>query len=54
MGECRPDCGNSATRTRRMVKDLGALIDVYDDVTGRDAHDLTVDNVRELADVLAG
>jgi hypothetical protein len=48
-GECRADCGNSAARARRMVKDLGGLIDVYDEVTGRIAHDVTVDEVRELA-----
>lgn len=53
-GECRADCGNSATRARRMVKDLGALIDVYDEVTGRDARALTPSVVRELADVVGG
>lgn len=49
-GECRADCGNGAARARRMVKDLGILIDTYDEVTGRVAHDVTSDEVRELAD----
>lgn len=52
-GDCRADCGNSATRARRMIKDLGFLIDVYDEVTGRDARELTPDDVRELAEVVA-
>ncbi|MBC7632582.1 hypothetical protein [Aeromicrobium sp.] len=51
-GECRADCGNGPARARRMVKDLSVLIDVYDDVTGRVAADLTEDDVRELADSL--
>lgn len=50
-GECRADCGNSATRARRMVKDLGSLIDVYDEVTGRVATEVTPEVVRELTDV---
>lgn len=49
-GECRADCGNSAARARRMVKDLGGLIDVYDEITGRIAAEITADVVRELAD----
>ncbi len=52
-GECRADCGNGPARARRMVKDLGGLIDVYDRVTGRVAVDVTPDQVRELADSLA-
>ncbi len=51
-GECRADCGNGPARARRMVKDLGGLIDVYDEVTGRMAREVTVDEVRELADSL--
>jgi hypothetical protein len=51
-GECRADCGNTAGRARRMVKDLGGLIDTYDDVTGRTAREVTPDEVRELADSL--
>ncbi|MET0931130.1 MAG: hypothetical protein ABWX74_16540 [Aeromicrobium sp.] len=51
-GECRADCANGPARARRMVKDLGALIDVYDDVTGRAAREVTPDEVRELADSL--
>ncbi|WP_375000278.1 hypothetical protein [Aeromicrobium sp. CTD01-1L150] len=34
-GECRADCGDERARARRMVRDLGELLDVYDDVTGR-------------------
>jgi hypothetical protein len=34
-GECRADCGDGPARARRMVKDLAALIDTYDEVTGR-------------------
>ncbi len=48
-GECRADCGNSSARARRMVKDLGALIDTYDEVTGRVAAEVTSDDVRELS-----
>lgn len=51
-GECRADCGNGPARARRMVKDLGRLIDVYDDVTGRVAVDVSADQIRELADVI--
>lgn len=51
-GECRADCGNGPARARRMVKDLAGLIDVYDEVTGRIAPDISVENVRELADSL--
>ena len=50
--ECRADCGNGPARARRMVKDLGGLIDVYDEVTGRVAREVTADEVRELADSL--
>jgi hypothetical protein len=52
-GECRADCGNGPARARRMVKDLAGLIDVYDQVTGRTAVDVTDDEVRELAATLA-
>lgn len=52
-GECRADCGNGPARARRMVKDLAGLIDVYDAATGRAAVDVTPEQVRELADVLA-
>ncbi|KRC66751.1 hypothetical protein ASE12_19435 [Aeromicrobium sp. Root236] len=51
-GECRADCGNEPARARRMVKDLAALIDVYDEVTGRAAREVSPDEIRELADVL--
>ena len=49
-GECRADCGNGPARARRMVKDLAGLIDVYDQVTGRTAVDITADVWSELAD----
>jgi hypothetical protein len=48
-GECRADCGNGPARARRMVKDLSGLIDVYDEVTGRVAREVTAEEVRELA-----
>ena len=51
-GECRADCGNGSARARRMVKDLGALIDTYDQVTGRVASEITPDEVRELSAAL--
>ncbi len=51
-GECRADCGNGPARARRMVKDLGALIDTYDEVTGRIAVEVTPDEVRELSDAI--
>lgn len=47
-GECRADCGNGPARGRRLVKDLSALVDVYDDVTARIPRDATIDEVREL------
>ena len=47
-GECRADCGNSTTRARRMVKELGGLIDEYDATTGRTATRTTPETVREL------
>lgn len=48
-GECRADCGSEPARARRMVKDLGGLIDVYDEVTGRVQTPSTQLDVRELA-----
>ncbi len=51
-GECRADCGNGPARARRMVKDLATLIDVYDEVTGRAARDVSADEVRELESAL--
>ncbi len=47
-GECRADCGNGPARARRQVQDLAALVDTYDEVTGRVAQRLGVDEVREL------
>ncbi|AXT84544.1 hypothetical protein C6I20_04585 [Aeromicrobium sp. A1-2] len=52
-GECRADCGNEPARARRMVKDLAALVDVYDAVTGRAAQEVSAAQIRELADSLA-
>lgn len=51
-GECRADCGNGPARARRMVKDLAALIDVYDDVMGRGVTAVTTDAARELVQSL--
>lgn len=51
-GECRADCGSDPARARRMVKDLGQLIDVYDRVTGRHATEVSAEQIRELADSL--
>lgn len=34
-GECRADCGDGEARARRMVREIGELVDVYDEVTGR-------------------
>jgi hypothetical protein len=48
-GECLADCGNGPARARRMVKDLGTLIDVYDEVTGRIETPSAKLGVRELA-----
>ena len=47
-GECRADCGNGPARARRLVQDLAALVDTYDEVTGRVAPTLQVHEVREL------
>lgn len=51
-GECRADCGSEPARARRMVKELGELIDIYDHVTGRLATDVSDEQIRELADSL--
>ena len=51
-GECRADCGSEPARARRMVKDLAALIDVYDEVTGRVTTPSSEADVRELAQSL--
>ena len=51
-GECRADCGNGSARARRMVKDLGGLIDTYDEVTGRAEQRATAEEIRELSDSL--
>lgn len=48
-GECLADCGNGPARARRMVKDLGGLIDVYDQVTGRVETSSAQAGLRELA-----
>lgn len=51
-GECRADCGNGPARARRMVKDLAALIDVYDEVMGRSEPQATPADIRELVSSL--
>ncbi len=48
-GECRADCGDGEARARRMVRDLGELLDVYDDVTGRVADPVPLRDARALA-----
>ncbi len=48
-GECRADCASGPSRARRMVQDLAALLDTYDQVTGRVAPQLSPETVRELA-----
>ncbi|WP_456696341.1 hypothetical protein [Aeromicrobium sp. P5_D10] len=53
-GECRADCGSEPARARRMVKDLGQLIDVYDAVMGRHAAAVSAEQIQELADSLPG
>ncbi|MET0997839.1 MAG: hypothetical protein ABWX73_03900, partial [Marmoricola sp.] len=52
-GECRADCGNAPARARRMVRGLADLIDVYDEVTGRVAREVTPAEIRELSAALA-
>ncbi|MGA9716199.1 MAG: hypothetical protein WBQ48_10250, partial [Aeromicrobium sp.] len=47
-GECQADCGNGPARARRMVRDLTAMIDAYDEITDRAAVPLPVDEVRQL------
>lgn len=51
--ECRADCGDPCARARRMVKDLGELVDVYDEVTGRTVGSVTEADVRALVTTLA-
>lgn len=51
-GVCRADCGDPFARGRRMVRDLDALLDVYDDVTGRIAAPVDPQQLQELADQL--
>lgn len=47
--ECRADCADGAARARRMVRDLGELLDVYDEVTERVASDVSPDDASRLA-----
>ncbi len=47
-GQCQADCGDAPSRGRRMVKDLGALVDTYDTTTGRTSPKLDVTQVRDL------
>lgn len=48
-GECRADCADGQARARRMVRDLGELIDVYDEVTGRVPDPVSPRDARTLA-----
>ena len=47
-GECQADCGDAPARGRRLVKDLGALVDTYDQITGRTTDKMDVAQVRDL------
>lgn len=47
-GECRADCGDSRSRGRLLVADLGALVDTYDAVVGRTSPRLDTAGVRDL------
>lgn len=49
VGECRADCADGQARARRMVRDLGELVDVYDDVTGRVPDPVPPRDARTLA-----
>jgi hypothetical protein len=51
--ECRADCGDSAARARRMVKDLGGLIDEHDAATGRPRSDVSIEDVQALSAAVA-
>lgn len=51
-GECRADCGSERSRGLRMVRDLGELLDTYDEVTGRDAAPVADVDARRLAAAL--
>ncbi|MGJ9411263.1 hypothetical protein ACHAAC_01015 [Aeromicrobium sp. CF4.19] len=48
-GECRADCGDERSRALRQVRDLDALLDVYDEVTGRVPDPLPPARLQELA-----
>ena len=48
-GECRADCADGQARARRMVRDLGELVDVYDEVTGRVPDPVSPRDARTLA-----
>lgn len=47
--ECRADCADDAARARRMVRDLGELLDVYDEVTERVTSDVSTADATRLA-----
>lgn len=47
-GACLADCGNEPARARRMVTDLSALIDAYDEATGRAPREPDAAQLREL------
>ena len=51
-GECRADCGSERSRALRMVRDLGALLDTYDAVTGREVASVAEGDARRLAAAL--
>ena len=47
-GECRANCAHTSMRARRRVKELDALIDAYDEATGRTPMRLSDDQLAEL------
>lgn len=51
-GECRATCGHDTARGRLMADDLVALIDTYDQVTGRLPGGDHAAAIRELAEVV--
>lgn len=51
-GECRADCGDTPSHARLRVRELAALLDEYDTVTGRPTRRLTPDEFDALADLV--
>ncbi|GAA1897560.1 hypothetical protein [Lapillicoccus jejuensis] len=51
-GECRADCGDTASHARLRVRELAALLDEYDAATGRPTRRLTPDEFAALAELV--